>query len=80
MINTMLLTTTGSSYLFVTAQQLDPTQKNVNNPSNDNTSRISNGTLPRDIKTQSLGDSGNQLSLTPGSIRENQIGKGSVGD
>jgi len=79
MIFTILLTTTGSNYVFVTAQQLDPTQTNINNPSNDNISQIPIGTLPNDNQSQSFGEGGNQSTLIPESIRDNQIGVDSVG-
>ena len=79
MIITILLTTTESNYVFISAQQFDPTQSNINNLSNNNTSQIPIGTLPNDNQTQSFRDEGDQSILIPQSIKENQIGVDSVG-
>ena len=76
---TILLTTTGSNYVFVSAQQLDSNQSNTNNPSSDNLSQIPIETVPDDNQSQSFGDRGNQSTLIPESIRGNQIGVDSVG-
>ncbi|MDQ3084936.1 MAG: collagen-like protein, partial [Thermoproteota archaeon] len=71
MMITILLTTTGSNYVFVSAQQFDPNQIDTNNPSSDNISQIPVGTLPNDNQSQSFGDGGNQSTLIPESIRDN---------
>ncbi len=78
MIITILLTTTGSNRVFVHGQQLDPSQSNITNPSNDNMSQIPSGNLPNDNQFRSFGDGSNQSALIPEPIRDNQIGVDSV--
>ena len=58
---------------------MDPAQSNINNPSNDDISQIQIGTLPNDNQSQGFGDGGNQSTLIPQSIRDNQTGVDSVG-
>jgi hypothetical protein len=79
MIIALLLTTTGSNNLFVSAQQLNPTQSNINNLSNDNMSQIPIASIPSDNQSRSFGDGSNQSAMIPEPIRDNQIGVNSVG-
>ena len=79
MIIALLLTTTGSNNQFVSAQQLNPTQSNINNLSNYNMSQIPITSIPNDNQSRSFGDGSNLSAMIPEPIRDNQIGVNSVG-
>ncbi len=79
MIIALLLTTTGSNNQFVSAQQLNPTQSNINNLSNYNMSQIPITSIPNDNQSRSFGDGSNLSAMIPEPIRDNQIGGNSVG-
>ncbi len=79
MIIALLLTTTGSNNQFVSAQQLNPTQSNINNLSNYNMSQIPITSIPNDNQSRSFGYGSNLSAMIPEPIRDNQIGVNSVG-
>ena len=78
----ILLTSTGSNYVFVSAQQFNPNQSDPNNISRDNISQIPLGTQANDNQSQLFGNEGNQSVMIPEPIRDNveQIGVESAGE
>ncbi len=82
MIIIILLTSTGSDYVFVSAQQFIPNQSDANNISRDNISQIPLATQGNDNQSQVFGNEGNQSVMIPESIRDNveQIGVDSAGE